>query len=348
MTIALITDQHLDGRKNSQIFWDYFLKFYENVFFPTLEKYNVKTIIDLGDTFDNRKGIDLGAWYRIKKNYYDRLAAMGITVHMIVGNHTAYYKNTNRINTPELLLEQYDNVKIYSEVEDIIVEGRKITMLPWINTENQEQVSKHLNETTSEVVMGHLEISGFQAIPGHVFEGGFSPDFFTKFKKVFSGHFHHKSERGNIKYLGNPYELFWNDYKAERGFHLFDPKSLKLAHIKNPYRIFRKLFYNDSQVDYTNFDASEYKDSYIKLIVEERTDNYLFEKKKKKLYDIGIHDLKIIEDQNVIFDEESESLEGEDTLTILNRYIEETEIALDKADLKNILKSIYVEACEVQ
>jgi len=348
MTIALITDQHLDGRKNSQIFWDYFLKFYENVFFPTLEKYNVKTIIDLGDTFDNRKGIDLGAWYRIKKNYYDRLAAMGITVHMIVGNHTAYYKNTNRINTPELLLEQYDNVKIYSEVEDIIVEGRKITMLPWINTENQEQVSKHLNETTSEVVMGHLEISGFQAIPGHVFEGGFSPDFFIKFKKVFSGHFHHKSERGNIKYLGNPYELFWNDYKAERGFHLFDPKSLKLAHIKNPYRIFRKLFYNDSQVDYTNFDASEYKDSYIKLIVEERTDNYLFEQVIEKLYDIGIHDLKIIEDQNVIFDEESESLEGEDTLTILNRYIEETEIALDKADLKNILKSIYVEACEVQ
>ena len=348
MTIALITDQHLDGRKNSQIFWDYFLKFYENVFFPTLEKYNVKTVIDLGDTFDNRKGIDLGAWYRIKKNYYDRLAAMGITVHMIVGNHTAYYKNTNRINTPELLLEQYDNVKIYSEVEDIIVEGRKITMLPWINTENQEQVSKHLNETTSEVVMGHLEISGFQAIPGHVFEGGFSPDFFSKFKKVFSGHFHHKSERGNIKYLGNPYELFWNDYKAERGFHLFDPKSLKLAHIKNPYRIFRKLFYNDSQVDYTNFDASEYKDSYIKLIVEERTDNYLFEQVIEKLYDIGIHDLKIIEDQSVIFDEESESLEGEDTLTILNRYIEETEIALDKADLKNILKSIYVEACEVQ
>ena len=348
MTIALITDQHLDGRKNSQIFWDYFLKFYENVFFPTLEKYNVKTVIDLGDTFDNRKGIDLGAWYRIKKNYYDRLAAMGVTVHMIVGNHTAYYKNTNRINTPELLLEQYDNVMIYSEVEDSIVEGRKITMLPWINTENQEQVSKHLSETTSEVVMGHLEISGFQAIPGHVFEGGFNPDFFSKFKKVFSGHFHHKSERGNIKYLGNPYELFWNDYKAERGFHLFDPKSLKLAHIKNPYRIFRKLFYNDSQVDYTNFDASEYKDSYIKLIVEERTDNYLFEQVIEKLYDVGIHDLKIIEDQNVIFDEESESLEGEDTLTILNRYIEETEIALDKADLKNILKSIYVEACEVQ
>ena len=347
MTIALITDQHLDGRKNSQIFWDYFLKFYETIFFPSLKKYKVKTIIDLGDTFDNRKGIDLGAWYRIKKHYYDRLASMGITVHMIVGNHTAYYKNTNIINTPDLLLEQYKNIHIYSEVTDIVVDGLKITMLPWINSENQESSFNHLKKTDSTVVMGHLEISGFQAIPGHVFEGGLQPSFFDKFDKVFSGHFHHKSERGNIKYLGNPYELFWNDYRAERGFHLMDTKTKKLGFIKNPYRIFMKLFYNDSQVDYTNFDAFEYKDSYIKLIVEERSDNYLFEQVIEKLYDVGIHDLKIIEDQNIDLNESSKNLEGEDTLTILNRYIEETEISLDKTDLKNIIKSIYVEASEV-
>lgn len=348
MTIALITDQHLDGRKNSQIFWDYFLKFYENVFFPTLKKYNVKTLIDLGDTFDNRKGIDLAAWYRIKRNYYDTLAAMGVSVHMIVGNHTAYYKNTNKINTPELLLETYDNINIYSEVEDIIIDGRKITMLPWINSENQSQVLNHLEQTNSKVIMGHLEINGFQAIPGHTFEGGLKPEVFSKFEKVFSGHFHHKSERGNIKYLGNPYEMFWNDYKAERGFHLFDPKTLKLAHIKNPYRIFRKIFYNDRVNDYTFFDASEYKDSYIKVIVEERSDNYLFEQLIEKLYDVGIHDIKIIEDQNLVFDESSENIETEDTLTILNRYIEDINVDINKVDIKNIIKSIYVEACEVQ
>lgn len=348
MTIALITDQHLDGRKNSQIFWEYFMKFYDDVFFPALEQYKVKTIIDLGDTFDNRKSIDLGSWYRIKKNYYDRLASMGITVHMIVGNHTAYYKNTNTINTPELLLEHYDNVVIYSEVEDIIVDGRKITMLPWINSENQEKSFEHLQNTDSQVVMGHLEINGFQAIPGHIFEGGLSPNVFNKFYKVFSGHFHHKSERGNIKYLGNPYELFWNDYRAERGFHLMDPKTLKMGFIKNPYRIFRKIFYNDVKTDYSTFDVLNFKDSYIKVIVEDRRDNYMFEQLIEKLYDVGIHDLKIIEDTNIFEEEASESMEGEDTLTILNRYIEETEINLDKSNLKNIIKSIYVEACEVQ
>ena len=37
MKIAIITDQHFGARKNSKLFHDYFLKFYNDVFFPTLE-----------------------------------------------------------------------------------------------------------------------------------------------------------------------------------------------------------------------------------------------------------------------------------------------------------------------
>jgi hypothetical protein len=55
MKIALITDQHLDGRKGSNQFWEYFHKFYEEVFFPYLIKNKIKHIIDLGDTFDNKE-----------------------------------------------------------------------------------------------------------------------------------------------------------------------------------------------------------------------------------------------------------------------------------------------------
>ena len=52
-----------------------------------------------------------------------RLQAMGITVHTIVGNHTAYYKDTNEINTVDLLLKQYDNVVVYSEPTEINIGG---------------------------------------------------------------------------------------------------------------------------------------------------------------------------------------------------------------------------------
>ena len=61
MKVAIITDQHFGARKNSKQFHDYFLKFYNDVFFPTLEKHKIKTVVDMGDTFDSRKGIDFAA-----------------------------------------------------------------------------------------------------------------------------------------------------------------------------------------------------------------------------------------------------------------------------------------------
>ena len=146
MKIAIITDQHFGCRKNSKLFHDYFLKFYDEVFFPALEKEGITTIIDMGDTFDSRKGIDFSALTWSKENYFDRLKGMGITVHTIVGNHTAYYKNTNDINAVDLLLREYDNVNIYSETTPIEVDGLSILLVPWINTENKEKTLAMINK----------------------------------------------------------------------------------------------------------------------------------------------------------------------------------------------------------
>ena len=79
MKIAIITDQHFGARKNSQLFHDYFLKFYNNVFFPFLEKEGITTVVDMGDTFDNRTGINFNALAWAKDNYYDRLKAVSYT-----------------------------------------------------------------------------------------------------------------------------------------------------------------------------------------------------------------------------------------------------------------------------
>ena len=345
MKIAIITDQHFGARKNSKLFHDYFLKFYNNIFFPTIEKEGITTIVDMGDTFDSRKGIDFSALSWAKNNYYDRLK--DYTIHTIVGNHTAYYKNTNQVNAVDLLLREYDNVKTYSETTEVKIDNLDVLFVPWINSENEERTFKHLNKTKCEVVMGHLELNGFQATQGHVMEHGTAVGAFQRFKRVFSGHYHVRSNQEGIYYLGNPYEMFWNDAGNERGFHLFDTETLELTPVNNPYGIFYKIFYDDTP--HQTFDAREYKDKIVKLIVKEKTDQVLFEKFVDKLYASGVNDLKIVE--NFGFNEldncDDEEFESEDTMSILNRYIEEAEVKLDKSIIQKMVREVYQEACEL-
>ena len=147
MKIAIITDQHFGARKNSKLFHDYFLKFYNDVFFPFLEKEGITTVVDMGDTFDNRTGINFSALTWAKDNYFDRLKELGCTVHTIVGNHTAYYKNTNDINAVDLLLREYDNVKVYAETEEVKLGDTKVLFVPWINNENEEETFKRVKKS---------------------------------------------------------------------------------------------------------------------------------------------------------------------------------------------------------
>ena len=112
--------------------------------------------------------------------------------------------------------------------------------------------------------------------------------------------------------------------------------------------MFRKIFYDDTKTNYNTMNLTEYENTYIKLIVNKKKSNFAFEKFIERLYDIGIHDLKIIEDQSLDFESADQSIECEDTLSILNKYVEDTEdIQCDKNGIKDIIKSIYVEACEV-
>ena len=345
MKVAIITDQHFGARKGSKFLHEYFKKFYDDVFFPYLEENEITTIIDMGDTFDNRRSIDLWSLEWAKENYYDRLEKMGITVHTIVGNHTAYYKDTNSINSVDLLLKQYNNVKIYSECTEVMVDNLQVLFIPWINAENFENTVKVVKTTDSICAMGHLELNGFRAHRGHVMEDGMACDLFEKFDKVFSGHYHTRSDNGKIFYLGNPYEMFWNDVNDPRGFTIFDTETLEFEHINNPFRLFYNIYYEDTP--HQTFDTREYEGKIVKVIVRTKSNSKKFEKFIDKLYESNVSELKIVENFVIEEAEDFEAFESEDTLSILNRYIHEAEINLDKSVVQRIMQDVYQEACEL-
>ena len=193
--------------------------------------------------------------------------------------------------------------------------------------------------------MGHLELNGFTATPGHVMEHGHDSRAYDKFEKVFSGHYHSRSDNGTVFYLGNPYEMFWNDVNDSRGFHIFDTESLEHTPINNPYRLFYKIFYDDT--DYQTFNATEYENKIVKIIVKKKSDTKKFEKFVDKLYKTGVADLKIVENFQLMDTEDFETEESEDTMSILNRYIEESETELNKTVIQSLIRHIYQEACEV-
>ena len=345
MKIAIITDQHFGARKNSKLFHDYFLKFYNDIFFPTLEKEGITTVIDMGDTFDSRKGIDFAALQWAKKNYFDRLKEMGITVHTIVGNHTAYYKNTNDVNAVDLLLREYDNVKTYSEVSSIMVGDCNITLVPWINSDNREMSHALIKKSRSPICMGHLELIGFRVHRGYIMEHGTDASIFNKFDKVFSGHYHTRSDNGKIFYLGNPYEIYWNDCNDTRGFHLFETETQELTAVDNPYRLFHVIYYEDH--DHQLFDARQLENKIVKVVVKKKSDQIQFEKFLDKLYNANVAELKIVENFALQEASQFEAFESEDTLSILNRYIEESEIDIDKSRVQKLVQEVYQEACEL-
>ena len=346
MKVAIITDQHFGARKGSKHLHDYFKQFYDDVFFPYIEEHGIDTIVDMGDTFDNRRSIDLWSLEWAKENYYDRLEKLGITVHTIVGNHTAYYKDTNAINSVDLLLKQYKNVKIYSECTEVMLDRLQVLFIPWINAENTQSSIKSIKDSTSACAMGHLELNGFRAHRGHVMEDGMECSLFEKFERTFSGHYHTRSDNGRIFYLGNPYEMFWNDVNDPRGFTIFDTETLEHKSVNNPHRLFYNIYYEDTP--FQTFDTREYEGKIVKVIVRKKSEPKKFEKFIDKLYSSGIQDLKIVENFTFTESETFEVEETENTINILNRYIDESEFEGDRAIIKGILQKIYSQACEVE
>ena len=347
MKVAIITDQHFGARKSSRVFHDFFKKFYDNVFFPTLKKRRIDTVLDLGDTFDNRRNLDLWAAQWSTDNYFTRLKEMGVKVHSLVGNHTAYFKDTNKVNTLQSVLGEYDNITIYDSATEVMIGGLPILFIPWINSENHDETYALIEKSECPVAMGHLELNGFEAHRGYIMDHGHATSPYKKFNKVFSGHYHQRSTRENITYLGNPYQIYWNDYNSKRGFHIFDTNTQKLEHIPNPYEIYAKIYYDEDRVNSSKFKYTDYTNNFIKIIVEKKKDTDKFEFFISQLYSAGVHEIKVIEDPSFEQDLNEEiDIEKEDTLTILEKYVDEIEYN-DKPALKSILKTLYVEALEI-
>lgn len=343
MLISIFGDQHWGARAGSKVFNDYFLKSFNEFYLPHMKSMGIDTILQLGDLFDVRKNTANFILKEVKDKYFDILRDEGFQFHTIAGNHDLYWKDSLNIVTQNLVLKEYNNVHVYTKPTTLNFGNASIDIIPWICAENYEEVMKFVKNSKSDINAGHYEFSGFAMYKGQEAHDGLDASLFKRYEKVWSGHYHTRSEKDNILYTGTPHEITWQDFNDPKGYHIFDTETREMTFYENPITIFTRLEWDD-RLD-TKYDFTEYTGKFVRLVVIKKTDMIKFDLFLQKLYECNPIEVKIIEDLSEFKTSYiDEDIDLEDSETILENYINNMDIELDKTKLFNHLKLLYTEA----
>jgi DNA repair exonuclease SbcCD nuclease subunit len=345
MKIAIINDTHFGARGDSQIFFDYFMRFFDEVFFPYLEEHNIDTIIHAGDLMDRRKFINFNILNQVRTRFMDKLKSKNIKMHCILGNHDVYYRNTNEINSIRELFS--NDLTLYEKPEVVNFDGLDIALLPWVNKTNKDQCVEFIKTASAPILIGHLELNGYQVMRGVDFQGGMDKDPFDRYEKVLSGHFHCRQEKENVYYMGTQYQITFSDLHEKKGFHVLDTESRDIEFIENPHMMFYCLTYNDSSgpLDLDSLNFSNMKNAFVKIYIEHKKHPYSFDRYMDKLYEAGVSKITTVDDANNSSWQQEEIVDlAQDTVTLINNEVDQLEEVKDKSKLKKLIKDLYMES----
>ena len=353
--IALITDSHCGVRNDNPAFQNYQQKCFQ-WFFDYVDSNSIKYVIHLGDIYDKRKAINFMSAKRLREDFLEPLEERGVETHILQGNHDSYYKDTHEVNAlDELVSGKYEFIRTHSVPTVINIEGLDIQLMPWITDSNRAEAFEAITKPKAQILMGHLELNGFQMHRGAISDHGMERNVFDKFDAVYSGHYHHRSTVGNVTYIGAFGEYTWSDYDDPRGFTTLDTESRETTFLRNPYRMFRLAKYDDvanpnivDKIQKTDF--SKYQNTYVKLVVVNKTNPYAFDLLFDSIYKAGPLDITIIEDPTVLLDSEEdvEVDEAEDTATILRKYVGGLTLPVNNDKMKDFMLDVYNEALQVE
>lgn len=341
MKIAILNDTHAGVRNSSDIMMDYQELFYRDVFFPYLKEHGITRILHLGDYYENRSTINFKALNHNRRIFLDVLRREGIKMDIIPGNHDVYYKNTNSLNALKELLGHYMNeVNI---IEEPTVMDYGVALIPWINSENEEGIYDFLRTCKARTVGAHLELAGFEMQKGVESKHGTDASVFKRFEMVLSGHYHTKSSKDNIHYLGSQMEFFWSDCDDKKYFHVLDTDISELTPVHNPHTLFTKLYYSEENPP---TDLSVFDHKFIKVIVVDRKDPKLFDDFLDRLNKRPVYEVKVAEDMTVYEGEQvdDDEVTVDNTEDLLYSYVEAIDTELDKGRIKGIVRELMKEA----
>jgi DNA repair exonuclease SbcCD nuclease subunit len=347
--IAILGDTHFGMRGDSIAFHNHYREFYTKTFFPYLVQNGITTIFQLGDLFDRRKYISFQSLALCRRYFFDQLVKNNIQCRTLLGNHDIFFKNTLEVNSPDLLLREYENHVILYDKPSVWM---GIDIIPWICKDNESEIFDFIKRSDNHLCFGHFELAGFEMDRGNICHDGMDPNSLNKYDLVLSGHFHHKSNSGSIVYVGTPGEMTWADYNDDRGFHILDTETRELTFVPNPEKMFYKIQYNDDDMfynDIVNADYSHLNGKFLKIVVEKRNNSFLFDTLIDTITKAAPLEVSVVEDFSEITDNVDVDIDqAEDTMTILSKYVDGLTLPVESDKIKTVLRDVYNEALSME
>ncbi len=343
MKIAIISDTHFGHKNDSLFFLEESLKFFEEQFFPYLHQNNIKDVIHMGDLMDRRKYVNFNTLHQVKDRFIRFFADNNINLHITLGNHDTFYKNTNFINSINELFGDSKNIILYDKPTELQFDTLKIGIVPWITNDNENDCLDFLQTTSASILVGHFEINGFEVVTNIRHSSGSDSEMFSKFDKVLSGHFHLRQSKQNIHYLGTQYELSFGDVNSKKGFSILDTDTRELEFIENTRKIFNIIKYDDVN-GFEKPDANKIRNTHVKVIVLNKKKPKIFDMLMDALSTCELQELTVVEDFENNDNEESEVDITQDTISIIASEIDMNENITNKDRIKMIIKELYMES----
>ena len=338
--ILILADTHWGCRNNNQAFYDYQKKFCEFLF-SYIKDNHIKHVIHLGDLVDDRRNLHYLTIKRLREDFLEPMDKLcqedDVNFHIILGNHDIFYKDTNQINALNEIIQGKYHFYMYENPKEIYIDGEKILMLPWITPENHKRDFEIIQNSSAKYCMAHLELKDFEQTKGRLASHGDDSAIFNKFDKVFSGHYHIRSNLHNIFYVGSCFRFNWGDYSDSRGFGILDGGLI--SYIENPYNIFVMLDYDEENVP----SIEAVKDSYCRVNVVNKTSESKFNDFINKIHEIGVIDLLINETIVRVVNKDTINVVTGSTLDIFKNKIETLNYVF-KDEIKDLVDNIYLEA----
>jgi DNA repair exonuclease SbcCD nuclease subunit len=220
MEYLIFSDLHVHKHLSRSIFEDTAIDFLEYILQYCLDN-KIKNILFLGDFYHLKSKLYVPSFIR-SIEVLDRIKKAGIHITFLIGNH----------DMPLLNSTEHSIVRAFSPY------GEVVTDYNWYDIEDKyrfhflsythELPEFEIAKNKKNILFGHLDINSFQ-MDGIICNDGFAKQDFKSFDMVFSGHYHSHQSRGNIIYVGSPYQVRYSERNDIKGFvrYITDDNSWK-------------------------------------------------------------------------------------------------------------------------